>query len=140
MRRPVKHLEHISIATGDVGEIHGQVSGSGVEDRTKLGPESSAVVVIDMTPHDYAGILAATAQNGDRLLNCVFHGSPVDTPCRCTARVRGGLPYQLEDARQPPITTWSERLSRGLRSAKWLGVVEASSSRRPGALITSRRP
>ncbi|MDQ2881756.1 MAG: hypothetical protein M3Y48_11170 [Actinomycetota bacterium] len=32
-RRPAEHIEHILIAAGDVGEIHGQVVGSGVQHR-----------------------------------------------------------------------------------------------------------
>lgn len=35
-RRPAKRVEHILIAAVGVGEIHGQVPGSGIEDRVEF--------------------------------------------------------------------------------------------------------
>ncbi|HEX2264071.1 MAG TPA: hypothetical protein VHH52_10000, partial [Pseudonocardiaceae bacterium] len=67
-RRPVEDVEHQSIAAGEVGEIHGQIASSAVQDRAELCPESLAAVVIEVTLQGYVGVPGATPCNGDRLL------------------------------------------------------------------------
>lgn len=67
-RRPVEDVEHKFIATGEAGEIHGQIAGSAVQDRAELRPESLAAVVIGVTLQGYVGVPGATPHNGDRLL------------------------------------------------------------------------
>ena len=64
--RPVKRLEHTLIAAIDVGEINGQIPGSGIKDRAEFSSKSLPSVVIEMTPQDHAGIPGATP-HGD---NC----------------------------------------------------------------------
>jgi hypothetical protein len=67
-RRPAEHVKHMLIAVVDVGEIHGQIPGTGVQDRAELGAESLRGVVIKVTLHGHAGVPGATPHNGDRLL------------------------------------------------------------------------
>ena len=55
-RCPAQHLEHTVIAAIDIGEIHGQVPGSGLEHCAKFGSESLRTVVIEMPLQNHAGI------------------------------------------------------------------------------------
>src|SRR5437764_11340827 len=64
------------IAVVDVGEIHGEIPGTGVQDRAELRAESLRGVMIKATLQVHAGVPGATPHNGDRLLSRVLHGSP----------------------------------------------------------------
>ncbi len=64
-RRPAKRVEHTLIAALDVGEIHGQVSGSGIEDRAEFSSESRHRMVIEITPQDHTSVLGATPHSGN---------------------------------------------------------------------------
>ena len=47
-RCPAQRLKHALIAAMDIGEIHGQVPGSAIEDRAKFSSQSLRSVVIEM--------------------------------------------------------------------------------------------
>jgi hypothetical protein len=81
------------IAVDDVGEIHGQIPDTGIQDRAQLRPQSLHGVVIKMTLQVHAGVPATTPHNGDRLLSRVFHGSPSAPTHRWAARVRGSVSH-----------------------------------------------
>jgi hypothetical protein len=67
-RRPAEDVEHKFIATGEVGEIHGQIAGAAVQDRAELRPESLAAVVTGVTVQGYVSVPDTTSRNGGRVL------------------------------------------------------------------------
>ena len=68
IRRPIKDVEHDFIAAEETGEVHGQESGSVVQDRAELRPELLGGVPIELTSQGHAGVLGATPRNCDRLV------------------------------------------------------------------------
>jgi hypothetical protein len=68
-RRPAEHIKHILIAITNVGEIHGQIPGTGGQDRDQLRPESLRGVMIKVTIQVHASVPGATPHNGDPLLS-----------------------------------------------------------------------
>jgi hypothetical protein len=78
-RRPAQCLKHALIAAIDIGEIHGQVPGSAIEDRAKFSSESLRSVVIEVTPQDHAGIPGTTPHGDNCQLSRIFHRGVLDT-------------------------------------------------------------
>jgi hypothetical protein len=105
-RRPAERVERTLVAAVGVGEIHGQVPGSAIEDRAKFSSESLRSVVIETTPQDHAGILGATPHGDNCQLSRIFHRVlPVRHSLVSAARVRGSVSHRLGEARYPPIDT-----------------------------------
>jgi hypothetical protein len=110
-RRPAQHLEHrllaaiALLAAADPGHVHGHKAGSGVQHHTEVSPQTLGSVVIEVTPHDHAGVFATTAPNGDGLLGRVIHGSPLGTPSSVYRQGPGQLLHSGKcEARHPPLT------------------------------------
>lgn len=82
-RRPAQRLEHTVIAAIDIGEIHGQIPGSGLEHCAKFGSESLRSVVIEMTPQNHAGIPAATPHGDNCQPSRILHRAPPALTGQC---------------------------------------------------------
>ena len=67
-RRPAQHIKQILIAIVNIGEIHGQIPGTGVQDRAELCPELLHGVMIKATVQAHASVPGATPHNGDSQL------------------------------------------------------------------------
>jgi hypothetical protein len=104
-RRPAQRVERTVVAAVGVGEIHGQVPGSAIEDRAKFSSESLPSVVIEITTQDHAGIPGATPHSNNCQLSRIFHRAPHRHSPVSAARVRGSVSHRLGEARYPPIDT-----------------------------------
>jgi hypothetical protein len=104
-RCPAQRLKHPFIAAMDISEIHGQVPGSAIEDRTKFSSQSLRSVVIEMTPQDHPGIPGSTPHGDNCQLRPMFHCAPRRHSLVSAARVRGSVSHRLSEARYPPIDT-----------------------------------
>jgi hypothetical protein len=105
-RRPAQRVERTLVAAVGVGEIHGQIPGSAIENRAKFNSESLRSVVIEITPQDHASILGATPHGDNCQLSQMFHRVlPVDTHQSVPPGSGAACPHRLGETRYPPIDT-----------------------------------
>jgi hypothetical protein len=134
-RRPAQRVERTLVAAVGVGEIHGQVPGSAIEDRAKFSSESLRSGVIEITPQDHASIPGATPHGDNCQLSRISHRVlPVDThwsvpPGSGAARRTGSARHH------PPIDTRRVKRAADLVEPVSLRIMRIHIIRNRGRLI-----